>query len=440
MDCCRLCLCTDSQQFFNIYSKPEPADPIESCWSEVIRKLFGIDMQHDSELPSQICQVCKSKVEDFEKYHDQVSRAQTELLRRLKECQKKVRQKPEATLVECQPSKRKKTSLEFSSGKRTAKALKRDQQRKEDQIIKNFFGLDCKLCPVAPFDNLYHLREHARSAHSITVLTIECCSKVLKKRGQLLSHALRHIDPEGQRCKQCGKQTKNMKMHVLQHHSLESLKQHSCHDCPKRFRTAAGLKAHSLKHLSSEQRNQLKTHTCPECGFAFISKSILAHHVRQIHQDVYACICDICARHFKSKTQFLNHYQSIHSDPEANRVQCSKCDKWLAGAISLKKHLKLAHEPGPHICDKCGKETPTKHALIAHIRYMHKMAPKFVCSYCPKAFKMSVHLREHLTTHVEGGALYTCPYCERSFNSGANMYSHKKKMHPLEWARSKQKP
>lgn len=109
----------------------------------------------------------------------------------------------------------------------------------------------------------------------------------------------------------------------------------------------------------------------------------------------------------------------------------------MANEHSLKKHIRLNHDdPGPHICKDCGKEAPTKNALISHERYMHKSVNKFKCQFCVKGFKKPIHLKEHLTTHL-GGVLYRCDFCEKTFNSGANYFKHRKQKHAEEMAKEK---
>lgn len=341
------------------------------------------------------------------------------------------------------PIKRLASQKSVSLKKATPKSTKKSKPSEEDRIIKEFYGLICNNCDEnRAFDSLYQLREHNRSIHSIKVTIIECCSKQFKKRGHLLDHAKTHINPEELQCKECGKQCINryrLKVHILQNHRPDDVKSYQCKICQKRFLNQGNLKAHQRVHMSKEDKEKLKTHKCGQCNGTFISQSLLAHHIRQIHDKVYTCICDICAKSFKTKMHFLSHYKLVHSAPELIRVQCLICMKWIANEPALKKHVRLNHaDPGPHICGECGKEAPTKHALISHERYVHKSLRKFKCNYCVKAFKKPIHLREHVTTHV-GGVLYKCNYCEKTFNSGANMYSHRKKKHLVEMNRDKEK-
>ena len=107
---------------------------------------------------------------------------------------------------------------------------------------------------------------------------------------------------------------------------------------------------------------------------------------------------------------------------------------------SLVWHIRNLHKrTGPHICDFCNKSCPTPNALKAHRIYAHLEKRKFECMECGKILKRAISLKEHMMIHSGSNTgLYSCPYCTRTFNSSSNMYTHRKKEHPVEYEKNKQ--
>lgn len=88
-------------------------------------------------------------------------------------------------------------------------------------------------------------------------------------------------------------------------------------------------------------------------------------------------------------------------------------------------------ENGPYECTKgCGKLFKNRSNMRSHILSAHAER-KFVCKFCEKAFKDKLVLTEHEAGHL-GIDLYSCQFCDKTFRSNANMYNHRKKMHPEE--------
>lgn len=162
---------------------------------------------------------------------------------------------------------------------------------------------------------------------------------------------------------------------------------------------------------------------------SFLTKSVLANHIRGVHENAFAHMCHICAKTFKSKQVYELH-QRAHMEQAPPKLQCTICGSWLKHEHSLRKHM-ARHDQQAEVCKLCNKVAPNSHALANHMRYVHsERAHK--CTMCEKAFKKPIGLREHMASHT-GVDLYSCPYCPKSFKSNANMHSHRKQKHLELW-------
>lgn len=305
-----------------------------------------------------------------------------------------------------------------------------------DETIYSFITLSCTLCSATDFKTFTQLRFHYTKEHS-TKGYVLCCNVKHFRRYKLFGHIQYHLNPDAYKCTTCGKTCKsrhNLKTHIQMTHLSLAEKKFTCEQCDQKFGTPFQLKQHLVRHVKPDE----KSFKCDQCSKLFPGRQHLISHIRFVHENRRDHACQHCGRRFASKAILQNHLSTMHQqegEAALKKVECSHCNKVFANDMSLKKHLYRVNVDGvPHVCPVCAHESPNKFALKGHMDRNHnsKRTP-LDCKECGKQFKSSKTLQEHMAMHT-GESLYTCNFCPKKFNSNANMYSHRKKKHPEEWA------
>ncbi|XP_053699458.1 transcription factor grauzone-like [Sabethes cyaneus] len=303
-----------------------------------------------------------------------------------------------------------------------------EQLAEEDEIIKTHVQYLCETCGINSSTFTQFLK-HSSEKHGPKGFIV-CCGKRYFKKVRLLEHVQQLQNPGRFKCDICFKSfisNLGVRRHKQEIHLPDELRIYGCERCPKRFARERQLQTHLKGHETLDNA----TVKCEICGKAFPTEALLKTHVKIRHTRPTDYICDVCAKGFYSKAEFLRHKQSHELTPAELRVQCDVCKQWLKNQTSFRKHYQR-HQQGPASCDLCDHVSPNKAALAGHKRHRHREPTQHVCQECGKEFRKALTLREHMASHT-GEALYSCSFCERTFNSNANMFSHRKKMHPREW-------
>ncbi|KAJ6649835.1 Transcription factor grauzone [Pseudolycoriella hygida] len=303
---------------------------------------------------------------------------------------------------------------------------------KEHEMIRNRFIMQCDLCS-APYKifrdaQLHHLEAHNQAGY------LYCCDRKFFKMYKAVQHCVWHDDPESFKCSCCHKcftDKIGLRDHIRNVHSPEEERQFQCEICKRTFAKSYILRSHmKVNHVKNED----KKFECHICGIRFVVFSFLKSHINRVHRNVHSHICELCAKPFKSGRSYEMHYRNFHTNI-SQKVQCEMCGKWLKHKDSLRKHM-LWHNSKTATCGVCGRVSSNIRALRAHMRNAHREA-SLECTICGKMFKKQQVLKEHMAIHAGITDLYKCTFCTKTFRSNANMYSHRKRTHPIELEQKK---
>ncbi|XP_053674582.1 transcription factor grauzone-like [Anopheles nili] len=302
------------------------------------------------------------------------------------------------------------------------------KQVENDQIIKDFFTLECEICST-PLDNFGHLLDHYRDAHN-TKGYVRCCDKQFFRRYILVDHISAHRGTiRCDICQKCYKTRRYLALHIAKSHSREEDRPFKCAKCHVSYPKQYLLRAHELLHVQEQ---------CHICQKMLSNNQSLKVHIAQMHGGDGNQICATCGKVFRTKPAMERHIKEHLGIELVERLQCEYCQKWFNGKYNLKKHIRFLHKEEGQVfsCDLCQHVSPNSRALANHKQRIH-VEEKYECEYCGKRFKRRPNLREHIASHTNV-PLYSCEICKnRTFNSKANYFTHRKNQHPEEWEAQK---
>ncbi|XP_015587171.1 zinc finger protein 606 isoform X2 [Cephus cinctus] len=211
--------------------------------------------------------------------------------------------------------------------------------------------------------------------------------------------------------------------------SNTTVKPHGCAICPRSFISLIGLQNHHWSHLPRGSRLEGKT--------ALRSQQVYpTNGVLQTNTDNNSTrnyICPICSKRISTRGNLKVH---LETHRPKGKYGCDICGRIFKTQSNLFRH-KEYHGGIQFPCNVCGRVYPTNSTLRAH-SITHSDLRPHACPLCDKTFKRNQDLKFHINQHT-GARPYQCPYCPKAFASSGNCFSHRKRMHPREVHRDRQR-
>lgn len=138
------------------------------------------------------------------------------------------------------------------------------------------------------------------------------------------------------------------------------LRNFSCDQCPKSFKTSSNLYVHIKQH------NNQRDHSCHLCPLSFYTSSHLKAHLK-IHSNCVRYFCDVegCGKSFIHLSSYKKHV-NFHRGLKAH--QCHVCQRHFAQLCHLREHLKIHTNERNHCCPTCKKAFRRADTMRIHLK------------------------------------------------------------------------
>ncbi|XP_043285634.1 zinc finger protein 558-like [Venturia canescens] len=212
-----------------------------------------------------------------------------------------------------------------------------------------------------------------------------------------------------------------------------SLKPYECTICVRSFVSQIGLQNHLWSHLPRERRHTGESKPVLRSQHGFSTNGILQANSTDNASSTGNFVCPICSKRISTKGNLKVH---LETHRPKGKYGCDICGRIFKTQSNLFRH-KEYHGGIQFPCNVCGRVYPTNSTLRAH-SITHSDLRPHACPLCDKTFKRNQDLKFHINQHT-GARPYQCPYCPKAFASSGNCFSHRKRMHPREVHRDRQR-
>ncbi|KAF2884095.1 hypothetical protein ILUMI_22063 [Ignelater luminosus] len=189
--------------------------------------------------------------------------------------------------------------------------------------------------------------------------------------------------------------------------------------------TYSSLSSSDESTISTDARNKYVC-TYEGCTASFAKNSKLTYHIRR-HTGERPFVCDEpnCGKTYLYSFHLRRHKDTHHGTKVIQRIVCpyEGCVLELANKYSLKKHIKIKHNPDrqyPFTCDECKQGFHRKRQLLQH-SYIHNGVLPYKCDKCETRFLTQRDLNRHSRTHTN----YPCS-CKQTFERWSSFLEHRR--------------
>ncbi|KAM4580879.1 zinc finger protein 1035 [Odontesthes bonariensis] len=241
-----------------------------------------------------------------------------------------------------------------------------------------------------------------------------------------LREATQKHSPQGEseyKCKFCTKsfiKARNLRRHILTHNEVKPYRCKSCDSCFSRY---DHLKVHQGRCKAKKTRLEIRI---PKISLDDVGKGWQSKFGTKPLEKQESIHCEVCLRSFPTQSKLSRHFTMFHA---TKAFKCTRCGASFSHEKTLKKHKKMrkCRNQKPDETNASlplGVNQPTENVtrpldgirnrLLLRIQPLLNKKFKYVCGYCPRAFKNSWQLNIHTRLHT-GERPYSCEYCGERF-------------------------